>query len=133
MGRDGRRHGHRASVAGAVAVAGGLAGRRRGLAGRAVAVILGLNLLSFLTAAPACRFPSDHRRPERRGRAVAGFFRDVRRVARDPNAGGRPLLAAAGSGGTSDSEGRPLVAGALASGGRLGPDRRRCWSEWGRR
>jgi 1-acyl-sn-glycerol-3-phosphate acyltransferase len=45
-------------------------------------VLVGLNLLSFLTALPAA-FPSDLRRPERPVQAVRGFFRDVGRVARD--------------------------------------------------
>jgi 1-acyl-sn-glycerol-3-phosphate acyltransferase len=59
------------------------------LAGRAVAVLLGLNLLSFLTALPVA-FPSDVVRPEPPGRAVADFFRDCARVARQPVA--RPSL-----------------------------------------
>jgi 1-acyl-sn-glycerol-3-phosphate acyltransferase len=55
------------------------------LAGHAVAVLLGLNLLSFLTALPAS-FPSDVRRPESLGRAIAGFFRDCLRIGREPAA-----------------------------------------------
>jgi 1-acyl-sn-glycerol-3-phosphate acyltransferase len=59
-------------------------------AGHVVAVLLGLNLLSFLTALPAS-FPSDIRRPEPPGRAVAGFFRDCLRISREPAATGSLL------------------------------------------
>ncbi len=47
---------------------------------------LGLNLLSIVTALPVS-FPSDVRRPEPPGRAIAGFFRDSRRISREPAAG----------------------------------------------
>ncbi len=57
----------------------------------AVLAALGLNLLGLLTAIPAA-FPSDVRRAESAGRAVAGFFRDGRRILREPETR-RPLLA----------------------------------------
>jgi 1-acyl-sn-glycerol-3-phosphate acyltransferase len=60
------------------------------LAGHAVAALLGLNLLSFVTALPAS-FPSDVRRPEPPSRAVAGFFRDCLRIGREPAAAGSLL------------------------------------------
>ncbi len=50
-----------------------------------VGVLLGLNLLAFLAALPAC-FPSDVLRPEPPLRAAADFFADVRRVAAEPTA-----------------------------------------------
>jgi 1-acyl-sn-glycerol-3-phosphate acyltransferase len=64
------------------------------LAGRAVAVLLGLNLLSLVTALPTT-FPSDTRRPERPWSAVAGFFRDARRVVSERSAS-LPLVGLAG-------------------------------------
>jgi len=60
------------------------------LAGHAVIVLLGLNLLSVVTALPVS-FPSDVRRPEPLGRAVAGFFRDSVRISREPAAAGSLL------------------------------------------
>lgn len=57
----------------------------------ALLVVAGLNLLGLLTAFPAA-FPSDVRRPEAAGQAVVGFFRDSRRILRDP-ATRWPLLA----------------------------------------
>jgi 1-acyl-sn-glycerol-3-phosphate acyltransferase len=81
-------------MGGAAAIVGGIAlgwslpeagwpGDGLPLAGRAVAVLLGLNVLSFLTALPVA-FPSDVVRPEPPGRAMADFFRDCARVARRP-------------------------------------------------
>jgi 1-acyl-sn-glycerol-3-phosphate acyltransferase len=74
------------------------------LAGHAVAVLLGLNLLSVLAALPVW-FPSDVLRPEAPGRAIAGFFRDGLRIGREPVAIGSLLglacfqaLVTAGSG-----------------------------------
>jgi 1-acyl-sn-glycerol-3-phosphate acyltransferase len=74
------------------------------LAGHAGAVLLGLNLLSFLTALPVW-FPSDVPRPEAPARAIAGFFRDSMRIGREPAAAGSLLglacfqaLVTAGSG-----------------------------------
>jgi 1-acyl-sn-glycerol-3-phosphate acyltransferase/MFS family permease len=63
------------------------------LAGYVVAVLLALNLLSFLTAFPAA-FPSDLRRPEPPARAVAGFFRDGLRIGRERTACGSLLALA---------------------------------------
>jgi 1-acyl-sn-glycerol-3-phosphate acyltransferase len=60
------------------------------LAGHAVAMLLGLNLLSLVAALPAF-FPSDVRRPEPAGRAVAGFFRDSVRIGRESMASGSLL------------------------------------------
>jgi 1-acyl-sn-glycerol-3-phosphate acyltransferase len=57
-------------------------------------LVAGLNLLAALTAAPA-RFPSDVRRPESPGQALAGFFRDCARILRDCEARGA-LLGLAG-------------------------------------
>jgi 1-acyl-sn-glycerol-3-phosphate acyltransferase len=51
----------------------------------AVAAAAALNLLALLTALPA-RFPSDVRRPEPPGQALAGFFRDARRILADREA-----------------------------------------------
>ena len=48
----------------------------------AVLAALGLNLVGLLAAVPV-RFPSDVRRPERAAQAVAGFFRDARRILRE--------------------------------------------------
>jgi 1-acyl-sn-glycerol-3-phosphate acyltransferase len=74
------------------------------LAGHAVAVLLGLNLLSVLTALPVW-FPSDVLRPEAPARAIAGFFHDGLRIGREPAAVGSLLglacfqaLVTAGSG-----------------------------------
>jgi 1-acyl-sn-glycerol-3-phosphate acyltransferase len=63
------------------------------LAGQVLPVLLGLNVLSFLTALPAS-FPSDVRRPEAPARAVAGFFRDCLRIGREPAAAGSLLALA---------------------------------------
>lgn len=61
----------------------------------AVLVIAGaLNLLAVVTALPV-GFPSDIRRRERAGQAIAGFFHDCRRVWRDPQARGALLGLAA--------------------------------------
>ncbi len=60
------------------------------LAGQVVAVLLGLNGLSLLAAFPAF-FPSDVRRPEAPVQAVAGFFRDCRRIGREQEALGSLL------------------------------------------
>jgi 1-acyl-sn-glycerol-3-phosphate acyltransferase/MFS family permease len=57
-------------------------------------VLLGLNVLCLLTALPVA-FPSDVRRPEPVGRAVAGFFRDCRRILAERDACGS-LLGLAG-------------------------------------
>jgi 1-acyl-sn-glycerol-3-phosphate acyltransferase len=85
------------------------------LAPRVVAVLIGLNALSFVAALPVS-FPSDVRRPEPPAQAVAGFFRDARRIAREPDAAGYLLgmaslqaLVTAGSG--------AMVALALAGSG----------------
>jgi hypothetical protein len=53
----------------------------------AVAVTLGVSALALLTALPA-EFAADVRRPEAPLAAVAGFFRDSRRVLGDPAARG---------------------------------------------
>jgi 1-acyl-sn-glycerol-3-phosphate acyltransferase len=45
----------------------------------AVMLVVTANVLGALTAAPV-RFPSDVRRPETAARAIAGFFRDCRRI-----------------------------------------------------
>jgi 1-acyl-sn-glycerol-3-phosphate acyltransferase len=45
----------------------------------AIILTAGLNLLGFLAALPV-KFPSDVRRPERAAQAIAGFFRDCRRI-----------------------------------------------------
>jgi 1-acyl-sn-glycerol-3-phosphate acyltransferase len=58
------------------------------------AVLLGLNLLALVAALPAA-FPSDTIRPEPRGRAIAGFFRDLGRVWKDSPAAGSVLGLAA--------------------------------------
>ena len=58
--------------------------------GHALAVLLGLNLVSFVAAWPAS-FPSDVRRPEPPLQAVAGFFRDTLRIGREPAARGSLL------------------------------------------
>lgn len=60
------------------------------LAGRLIAVLLGLNVLSLATAFPAS-FPSDVRRPESPVKAVAGFFRDSLRIGRERAAAGSLL------------------------------------------
>jgi 1-acyl-sn-glycerol-3-phosphate acyltransferase/MFS family permease len=88
-----------AAIVGGVVLGGllpepGWPGNGAPLAGRAVAVLVGLNLLSFLTALPTA-FPSDLRRPETPGRAIAGFFRDSYRIARQRQAAGA-LLGLAG-------------------------------------
>ncbi len=90
------------------------------LAGHVVPVLLGLNLLSFVTALPAS-FPSDVRRPESPARAVAGFFRDTLRIGREPAARGSLLglacfqaIVTAGSGAIVEHTlGRELHAGLL--------------------
>ena len=60
------------------------------LAGHVVAVLVALNLLSFVAAFPAS-FPSDVRRSEPLGRAVSGFFRDSLRIGRERAAFGSLL------------------------------------------
>ncbi len=60
----------------------------------AIAVVLGLSVLAVLAALP-CAFPSDRSRPEPPLQAVAGFFRDARRVFVDPEARGSLLALAA--------------------------------------
>src|SRR5262249_22165237 len=85
------------------------------LAGRAVLVLVGLNLVSCLAALP-CHFPSDGCRPEGPAQAVAGFFTDLRRVARDPCAT-QALLALAGPPARGLAWAGTLVAGSLASAG----------------
>jgi 1-acyl-sn-glycerol-3-phosphate acyltransferase len=84
-------------MGGAAAVVGGAAlgwavaaDSGTSLAGHVVAVLLGLNLLSFVTAFPAS-FPSDVRRPEPPARAIAGFFRDSLRIGRERTALGSLL------------------------------------------
>jgi 1-acyl-sn-glycerol-3-phosphate acyltransferase len=69
----------------------------------ALAAALGLNLLAVLGALPVY-FPSDVRRPERMGQALAGFIRDSRMILKDGAARGSLLgvaslffLVAAGS------------------------------------
>jgi 1-acyl-sn-glycerol-3-phosphate acyltransferase len=80
-----------AAIIGGVALGWAVAPAAGGpLAGRVVAVLLGLNLLCFITALPAS-FPSDVRRPEAPARAVAGFFRDSLRIGREPAAAGSLL------------------------------------------
>jgi 1-acyl-sn-glycerol-3-phosphate acyltransferase len=59
-----------------------------------VAAVVGLSLLAVLAALPV-RFASDVRRPEPPGRALAGFFRDGRRILRQADIRGG-LLAWAG-------------------------------------
>jgi hypothetical protein len=56
----------------------------------ALAATIGLDLVSLLAALPAW-FPSDVRRPEPPGRAVAGFFRDTVRIWKDAEARGSLL------------------------------------------
>jgi 1-acyl-sn-glycerol-3-phosphate acyltransferase len=75
-------------MGGAAAIVGGVAlgwaaGADSGtpLAGHVVALLLGLNALCLATAIPVF-FPSDVRRPEPPMQAVAGFFRDSRRIGR---------------------------------------------------
>jgi 1-acyl-sn-glycerol-3-phosphate acyltransferase len=51
----------------------------------AVALTAALNLVGLLAAIPVC-FPSDVRRSEPAKQAVAGFFRDCRRILRDQEA-----------------------------------------------
>src|SRR3954451_17518417 len=81
-------------MGGAAAIVGGIAlgwslpppdraGRGTPLGGPTLAVLLGLNLLSFVTALPVA-FPSDVPRPESPARAAAGFFRDCGRITRTP-------------------------------------------------
>jgi 1-acyl-sn-glycerol-3-phosphate acyltransferase len=86
------------------------------LAGHAAAVLpvlLGLNLLCLLAAVPAA-FPSDVRRPEPPGRAVAGFFRDTARIARVRPAAGA-LLGLAGFQALVTATAGALVAATLGS------------------
>jgi 1-acyl-sn-glycerol-3-phosphate acyltransferase len=64
------------AIVGGVALGWTLAGEGAGLV---AAVLLGLNLLTLLTAWPAF-FPSDVLRPEHPLQAVAGFFADLRRT-----------------------------------------------------
>ncbi len=81
----------------------------------AVALAAGLNFFAALTALPV-RFPSDVRRPERAAEAVAGFFRDARRVLADPSA--RSTLAAlAGLRGIAVATMGALIAATLNGGG----------------
>jgi 1-acyl-sn-glycerol-3-phosphate acyltransferase len=58
------------------------------------AVLVALNVLALVAALPAA-FPSDVRRPEPPAAAVAGFFRDLRRVLADGPAAGSVLGLAA--------------------------------------
>jgi 1-acyl-sn-glycerol-3-phosphate acyltransferase len=60
----------------------------------ALVAALGLNLLAVLAALPV-HFPSDVRRPERMGQALAGFVRDSRMILKEAAARGS-LLALAG-------------------------------------
>jgi 1-acyl-sn-glycerol-3-phosphate acyltransferase len=53
--------------------------------GYAIALLVGLNAVSVVAAWPAS-FPSDVRRPEAPGRAIAGFFGDCLRIGREPAA-----------------------------------------------
>jgi len=70
-----------------------------------------LNLVGLLAALPV-RFPSDVRRPETPGQAVAGFFRDTRRILADPEARGT-LLGLAGLRGLLTALSCALVASLL--------------------
>ncbi len=81
-------------MGGASAIVGGAAlgwaadaGSGTPLAGLLIPLLLALNAVSFLAACPAS-FPSDLRRPEPPGRALAGFFRDSLRIGRVPEARG---------------------------------------------
>ena len=71
-----------------------------------------LNLLALLAALPV-RFPSDIRRPETPGLAVAGFFRDARRILAEAELRGT-LLGLAGLRGLLTGLTCALVASALA-------------------
>jgi 1-acyl-sn-glycerol-3-phosphate acyltransferase/MFS family permease len=78
------------AIVGGIALGWGLTGAdwvssKAPVPGAIIAVLLGLNVLALLTALPAV-FPSDVPRPERPGRAVADFFRDLRRIAREREA-----------------------------------------------
>jgi 1-acyl-sn-glycerol-3-phosphate acyltransferase len=53
--------------------------------GYAIALLVGLNVVSVAAAWPAS-FPSDVRRPEAPAGAIAGFFRDGLRIGREPAA-----------------------------------------------
>jgi 1-acyl-sn-glycerol-3-phosphate acyltransferase len=84
-------------MGGAAAIVGGAAlgwavdaGSGTPLAGHTIAVLLGLNVLSWVTAFPAA-FPSDVPRPEPPGQALVGFFRDCVRIGREPAALGSLL------------------------------------------
>jgi 1-acyl-sn-glycerol-3-phosphate acyltransferase len=81
-------------MGGASAIVGGAAlgwavdaGSGTPLAGQLVAVLLTLNAISLFAAFPAS-FPSDIRRAEPPGQALAGFFRDGSRIGRVPMARG---------------------------------------------
>lgn len=83
----------------------------------AVAATLGLCAVGLLAALPV-RFPSDVRRPEPPARAVAGFFRDARRVFRRREArwslaglAGFMALVTAGSGALFNSTLDPSLGG----------------------
>jgi 1-acyl-sn-glycerol-3-phosphate acyltransferase len=91
----------------------GWPGNGTSLALRAVLVLVGLNALCLLGALPAS-FRSDLRRPESPGAAVRGFFRDLRRIARERTACST-LLTLAGFQGLVAASAGPLVTGALRS------------------
>jgi len=57
------------------------------------ALVLAAAAVSLLAALPT-HFPADVRRPEPAGRAIAGFFRDLRRIVRDPAACGSMMALA---------------------------------------
>ncbi|HYT94048.1 MAG TPA: MFS transporter, partial [Gemmataceae bacterium] len=59
----------------------------------AVVLAAGLNLFALVTALPV-RFHADVRRPESPGQAIAGFFRDTRRILAEPEARGSLLALA---------------------------------------
>jgi len=80
----------------------------------AVGVLVGLNLVCFLASLGAA-FPSDTRRPEPPLAAVAGFFRDARRVLTDRYAG-PALLALAGFQALVTAGAGPFVSAALGRG-----------------
>jgi 1-acyl-sn-glycerol-3-phosphate acyltransferase len=58
------------------------------------ALVLAAGTVSLLAALPT-HFPSDPRRSEPAGQAIAGFFRDFRRIVRDPAACGSMVAVAA--------------------------------------
>jgi 1-acyl-sn-glycerol-3-phosphate acyltransferase len=82
------------AVVGGLALGGVLADARWSDRSAAVVAVVALNAISFLTALPVW-FGSDVRRPERPAQALAGFFRDCRRICQDREAGGSLAASAA--------------------------------------